>query len=482
MAAKKKSVPASEGGYTEFGASGLKQYSGYVREEWLPSLIGRKGLLVIKEMRDNDPIVGAIFFAIEMLLRGVNFTVEGADTKAENQQAADFVESCLGDMEQSWSGLLAEILNFLVYGFAVHETVYKLRRGDSEDPKYNSKYNDGLIGWRKHAGRGQETLLHWVFDESGDAIMMVQLLPTGGPLLYVPLEKCLHFRTTPSKNNPEGRSIIRNAYTSYYYKKVIQEIEAIGVSRDLTGMPVAYVPAKWTTKTASPDDKAAYLQAKSMVRDVSRNQQEGLVVPTIRDQSGNLDFELKLLATGGRRQIVTNEIIDRYDHRISATVLADFITLGSATGGGGRGSFAMSKGKIDIFSVAVVAFLDMITAEFNRKAIPDLLRLNGMKGEVQLVHGDIQRRDLQELGTYLLDAFGAGTLTPDAALEAHVREEGGLPALGQAGMRDLQGGGDASGEGGDNDPADTTSKDPKAGEGQGGVNKRRAIRKRRKFR
>ena len=30
-------------GFTEFGANGLRQYSGYVREEWLPQLIGRKG-------------------------------------------------------------------------------------------------------------------------------------------------------------------------------------------------------------------------------------------------------------------------------------------------------------------------------------------------------------------------------------------------------------------------------------------------------
>ena len=46
-------------------------------------------------------------------------------------------------------------------------------------------------------------------------------------------------------------------------------------------------------------------------------------------------------------------------------------------------------------------------------------------------------------------------------------------------MRDLQGGGDASGEGGDNDPSET--KDSAAGgEGQGGVAaKRRGIAKRR---
>jgi hypothetical protein len=465
MATKK---PAVGDGYAEFGATGLRQYAGYVREEWLNDLIGRKGLLKYKEMRDNDPIIGAIFFAFEMLLRGVSFHVEGATSNSDDQMAADFVESCLGDMEVAWPSLLAEILAFLQYGWDVHEIVYKMRKGKSANPKFDSKYEDGMIGWRKFAHRGQETLLHWIFDESGDATHLVQLLPTGGPLLQVPLEKCLHFRTTPYKANPEGRSIMRNAYTSYYYKKTIQEIEAIGVSRDLTGLTTVYVPAKWTMAGATDSDKAAYEAAKALARDISRNQQEGIVVPTIRSKESpeHLDFEVKLLSTGGRRQFATNDIISRYDHAIAATVLADFITLGTG-GQRSQGTGAQSKNKTDVFSVAAIAFLDLITAEFNRKPIPDLLRLNGLKGQVQMVHGDIQRRDLQELGTYLLDAATAGMLTPDPALEAHVREEGGLPAPEQDNMRDLTDGGDSEGEGGDDDPADIDADNPRGAQGEG---------------
>jgi hypothetical protein len=444
-----KALPMDEGGYTQFGATGLKQYSGYVREEWLKDLIGRRGLLMYREMRDNDPIIGAIFFAIEMLLRGVSFHVEAGDQ--QSQDAADFIESCLGDMEESWPSFLAEVMSFLLYGWDVHEIVYKVRQGKNKNPKFDSKYDDGMIGWRGFMHRGQETLLHWIFDADGRATHLVQLLPTGGPLLQVPLDKCLHFRTTPYKGNPEGRSVFRNAYTPYYFKKVIQEIEAIGVSRDLTGLTVVSVPASWTNPVnRSAADTQAFLMAQQMARDTARNQQEGLVIPIIRNAKDPnlLEFDIKLLATGGRRQFATNDIITRYDNRIAMTVLADFITLGGGSGSGsGRGSYAMSKNKTDIFSVACIAFLDLITAELNRKAIPDLLALNGMKdAKVSLAHGDIQRRDLQELGTYLMDAASAGLLTPDAALEAHIREEGGLPPQNQDSLRDLQ-----DGEGGDPD-------------------------------
>jgi hypothetical protein len=123
-----------------------------------------------------------------------------------------------------------------------------------------------------------------------------------------------------------------------------------------------------------------------------------------------------------------------------------------------------------MFQRALVAFLDIITAEISRKAIPDLLMLNGMTGQVNLVHGDVQRGDLTELGTYLLDSFQAGVLTPDDALEAHVREEAGLPAMDQDGMRDLNDGTDsADGESeDDDDPADDEPRNPGRAQGAGG--------------
>lgn len=415
----------------EFGASGLRQYSGYVREEWLRALIGRKGMLVLREMRDNDAIINAVFTAIEMLLRPVPFRVEPDNEKnKDDQNAADFVQSCFGDMEHSWPDFMADALSFLQYGFALYEIVYKFRRGpDEQDGKFKSQYTDGLVGWRKFAGRAQETMLHWVFDNNGVAQAMIQLLPTGGPLLNVPLSKCLHFRTTPYKQNPEGRSIMRSQYESYFLKKKIQQTEAIGVSRDLTGLLTVMVPPAWMKDDASENDKLALANIKSMVNLVAQNEQAGLVLPMIYDADGHELFKVSLLATGGRRQFATTEIINRYDHAMTASALADFITLGQQSSRGGMGGHgSQSNSKSDMFSTAVIAYLDIIASQMERKAVPDLLQLNAMKGKVKVTHGDIARRDLSELGTYILDLAQAGTLIPDASLEAHVREEGGLPA------------------------------------------------------
>ena len=71
---------------------------------------------------------------------------------------------------------------------------------------------------------------------------MSQMPPPDFGVLTIPLEKALHFRTTSVKNNPEGRSILRTAYRSWYFKTRIQEIEGIGIERNLAGFPVLYAP------------------------------------------------------------------------------------------------------------------------------------------------------------------------------------------------------------------------------------------------
>lgn len=450
----------------EYGATGLRQFSGYVREEWLRELTGWRGLRVYREMRDNDPIIGAMFFAIEFLLRGVDFKFEAATTKPEDQEAAEFCQSCMTDTEQTWPELVSEILTFLQYGWDVHEIVYKIRGGQSRDPMKNSRYNDGMVGWRKFAGRAQETLLHWEFDESGDAVAMVQLLPTGGPLLRVPLAKCLHFRTRMLKNNPEAVSIMRNAYTSYFFKKRIQNIEAIGIERDLAGLPIMWVPPRLLVANPTPSDKAQLEALKKMVRDTVRNEQEGWVLPLAYDKNKNLEYKFELASTQGRRQIDTNQIIDRYDHRIAATVLADFITLG-ASGSSSRGSFAQSKNKSDMFSIAVAGFLDLITAEFNRKCVPDLLTVNGLKGQCKMSHGEIAKAQLTELAAYITATFGTGAITPDPQLEAFLREEGGMPAQPGITAGDFNEGGESQAGGDTTGAVSTDPNDPRDAQGQG---------------
>jgi len=50
--------------------------SGIFYEEFLRELHGRRGVEVFKEMSENDDIIGAVLFAIEMLMRQVEWNVK----------------------------------------------------------------------------------------------------------------------------------------------------------------------------------------------------------------------------------------------------------------------------------------------------------------------------------------------------------------------------------------------------------------------
>ena len=69
----------------EQGRIGQKRYGGIFYEEFLSDLRGLKGVRVYQEMADNDDVVGAILFAIKMLIRQTNWTVQAAGIE-DNQR------------------------------------------------------------------------------------------------------------------------------------------------------------------------------------------------------------------------------------------------------------------------------------------------------------------------------------------------------------------------------------------------------------
>ena len=85
-------------------------------------------------------------------------------------------------------------------------------------------------------------MYQWEYDDEDNLIGMTQMPPPNFGLYTIPLEKAIHFRTRSRKGNPEGRSILRNAYRSWYFKKGIQEFEGIGIERDLAGIPMVTPP------------------------------------------------------------------------------------------------------------------------------------------------------------------------------------------------------------------------------------------------
>ncbi|GAF67643.1 unnamed protein product, partial [marine sediment metagenome] len=357
-------------------------------EEFLTELSGIRGVNIYNEMSNNCPTVGAILFAIDMLIRQVPWNVNKVSDEPNDIAAAEFLESCLNDMSMTWKDTISEILSMLTFGWAYHEVVNKIRLGKNHKfPNRSSKFNDGRVGWAKIPIRSQDTLLNWEYSDSGDLLGMHQLAPPTFKQTFIPVDRALLFRTQVKKNNPEGRSVLRNAYRPWFFKKNIENIEGIGIERDLAGLPVIKVPVELLATNASADKKALLAVFVKLVQKIRRNENEGVVFPLAFDENGNELYKLELLSTGGKRNFDTNEIVNRFKQDIAMTVLADFILLGHK----GVGSYALASSKTKLFATAIGTWVDVIQDVFNKTAIPRLFDFPandfGVEKLPQLMHG-----------------------------------------------------------------------------------------------
>ena len=406
--------------FKQLGTSGLRRQGPAVYEEFIPELRWPWAGKVYQEMSDNDPVIGAILYLAEMLIRGTTWSVEPASQSKEDVEAAEFLKSCMDDMDMSWANTICEILSMLTYGFSFHEEVYKIRRGPNEKSgKYRSKYSDGRIGWRRLPIRAQTSLHEWEFNKEGDVTAFIQCAEPDYNIVRIPMSKGLLFRTRISRDNPEGKSLLRNAYRPWFFKKHFEEIEGIGIERDLAGFPVLTAPQDldlWNDE----DERMVALKTKAeeLVSSVRRDSEEGVLLP--------YGWELTLLSSGSGRQITIGETIDRYDNRIAITMLSDIILIGNNK----AGSFALADTKQSMLAAALQAQLQNIADVFNSKAVPDLFSYNNFVGLTDLpkiVPGQIQTPSLKELAL-VLRAMGLN-IAGDMKLQNYLRHILGMPDL-----------------------------------------------------
>jgi len=190
---------------------------------------------------------------------------------------------------------------------------------------------------------------------------------------------------------PTHNSLLRGAYRSWMIKKNIEDIEAIGVERDLAGIPIMRVPEN-VLLGSDADAVSARDYYKQVITNIHRNQDEGIILPSTlyppEDGGPGLMYDIQLLGPSSQRQFMTGDIINRYNKMIAMTVLADFLMLGQDQ----TGSYALAETRNDIFSLSITAILDSIAETINSYAVPRLARLNANinpQSLPKLTHGDI---------------------------------------------------------------------------------------------
>lgn len=397
------------------GVSGQNIHNGsFYSDEFLPQLRGQRAIKTFREMRDNDSTVGAVLYAAEQVLRDVKFKV--IPSKKDDEQAkseAEFVESVLNDMDHTLDDHISEALSFLTYGFSWFEVVYKRRVGPyQKNPSKKSKYTDGRIGVKRIASRAPWTVNKFDVDQTTGEVLGIWQNSYKAGSNYIPIRKSIYYRTTVINGEPSGRSILRNAYTSYDRLQAAQNFEMIGLERDLAGIPVGRIPADYLAEDATDDQKALRQQFEAILRDFKVNEQAYVLLPSDSypdkdgTPSGEKLMDVSLMSSEGTRNVNMDTVIRRYQHDIARSVLSEFIMLGASS----AGSYALSKSKTDLFLRTLESYIQTITDVLNKQLVERLWELNGLDFDLMptIKAGDVAPHDLKELGAYLRNLNGAG--------------------------------------------------------------------------
>ena len=414
----------------EMGAIGLKQHNGSIGEENRPELRFPQACRTFRTMSQDATIKAAISL-VEMMISRVDWTVDlGIEPDAAMKARGAFLEEVIHDMEHSFDDFIREVTSMYTYGFCVNEKVYRRRTYES-----GSSYNDNKIGIRKLPVRSQDTISRWVFSSDGrDLIGLEQSLAgiqngdryvniSGDGIIQIPRKKFMLFRVDSKRDNPEGNSPLRGCYNAWLFRRQIEEQEAIGITRDMNGMPTLYLPPRYMSEDASDSEKAIFEYYKNVIRNIQMNEQSGLILPQAFDpESRQPLFKFELTSTQGGKMYDTDVIIKRWDNKILMVLFADMLKMGQDQ----VGSYSLAGAKTNIMAMAIEARLKEIQDTLNNDLIPQLFALNGEvltnKELPKLCYGDLDEVDLDEFSKAIQRMGSVGALELDRDMANKIRE------------------------------------------------------------
>jgi hypothetical protein len=447
MAAKKTAKAdglAADSGVTqpritlgETGFVGLRTTNGMIIEEANRVFRYPQFIKTVNEMR-TDPTINAALNVYRMLLTRPTWTVKPPENATETEKKrAEALESMMNDMDDmSWSDFISEVSTYLEYGFSIQEKVFRRRLA-----RNGSKFNDGLVGIRKLAPRGQDTIRHWNFSEDGRELQSVgqslanmengaryQNLADKDGLITISRDKFLLFSADSVKGNPEGKSILKSVYLPYKQLTLLKDQLFLGVAKDLAAIPIVGLPPKYMDANAAPEDKAVYDAYKNVVNNVAAGTQRGIVMPLMYDPDTKQPvFDFKLLEAKGGSKFDLPTIIKQLQNDILVALSADVITMGSDI----NGSFSIKDTKTNLCAMAVEHRLNEIRNVLNKDLVRQVYALNGWEQDrlPTFEYGDIADVDSESFSKLVQRAASVGLIEVDRAWLNKIREVAGVDVL-----------------------------------------------------
>ena len=333
-------------------------------------------------------------------------------------------------MATSFNSFILNSVTMAEYGFAVSEIVLKKRLGKTDNPMTSSLYNDGLFGVAKLAPRWQNSINKWDIDNAGNIENVYQKGDFGVDDVKIPYKKVLHFVMNGYNGNPEGESVLRGAFGSYYNKKNIERIQRETFERGFSGILDIQVPARYLSQRNTSQEALGVRQSlEAFMKNVKQGKEAGIIRPFSKD------FAIELIQGKTGTGLDPDKMIERYNTEIVLCLLSDSFMGKSKVYQGASGEQTKTK----IYKSFIGVILDEIKEQVNKKLIPMIFEVNNLDSDYMpyLDYGNLDDLDLQavswfiqsvakncgplvtptyELNNYLLDKL-VGKMAPKPTVE-----------------------------------------------------------------
>ena len=419
---------------SELGRLGISTIGGITNEEIKRELNWPTSIKTYKTMNYHGTINSAMTLFDNIIGKATWNVIPPKDATEEEKKQCQAIETMKDDMEGTWAEFIRDVLSMNIYGFSVHEKVYRRRLISN-----GSKYNDGIIGWKKLPIRAQETIEKFIFSPDGNDILGVKQNLSAVDDSYnrfsnrvaneivLPMSKVLLFRAGKHRGDPFGKSPLREAYLAWRFLTALEDLEATSISKDVSGLPVLYLPPQYLSNDASPAQKEIRAYYENAMRNLQMNQQAAIILPQAFDEAKQPLFKLELLSMDGKKQFDISKVKEYYKNSIVTSLFSDSLIQGQSQ----VGSFALGNLKNSMSGAAAESMIRVICDVLNEDLVKQTYILNGWPLErmCKLDYDNLDDTDLESVSKAFQRYSSTGLLELDREVLNSVRNSLGIDEL-----------------------------------------------------
>lgn len=374
-----------------------------------------------RDMKYDGIISGSMSFIKAVLSKGDFYIQPHSNATKEEIKTVEAINDSLNNSKGfTKKRILNQWLSLLDYGCSLSEVVAERKGGKFVFSAISPIHLTTVQRFEMKDGMLQKLILN---KPENDGLLM----DTSHTQEEVDGRKVLFIRLESDSDFPLGKSLLYGAYTAWRTKKILQEYEAIGVAKNLSGVLDIRVPSEYINKYYSEPNSLEAIYVDNMLEQASMlHAGKGSYILTASDATDNgvKRFEVTTIGNAQGQSYDVGAAIARYNSEIQLSLQTMVLSMGTE----GGGSFALSDNSTYLMTLFIENVRATIASEF-QSALKHLWELNAhnMEHLPHLSFEDVEPLDWDSFTKGWNRLLSSGGITPTEDLEAFLRESGKAP-------------------------------------------------------